>query len=96
VEVVHDRLQELGRGEGRVEDDRRGRALGQLAHEVARGGGLARPHLARDQDEAAALAPSELEVREGLAVPPRQIEVLRVGGEVEGLLGEAVVGLVHF
>src|SRR6185436_4050097 len=56
---------------------------------------LARAHLARDQDEAAPLAPPELEVGERLLVTAREVEVLRVGGEVEGLLAEAVERFVH-
>ena len=53
------------------------------------------PDLAGDEDEAAALPPPELEVGHGFGVPWRQVEVLRVGGQVERLLGESVEGLVH-
>ena len=69
-----------------VEHERGGVSGVEPRQEVARERGLARAHLARDQDEAAPLLAPELEVREGLGVLGREVEVLRVGGEVEGLL----------
>jgi hypothetical protein len=95
VEVLEDRAQELGGGEGRIHDDGGGGVVGELAQEVAGERRLARPHLAGEQDEPAALALPELEVGEGLGVPSREVEILGVGGEVERLLGEAVPGFVH-
>ncbi len=95
VEVVEGRPEQLGRGEDRVEHHRGCGVLGQTCQEVAGQGGLARAHLARDQDEAAALATSELEVGERLGVPLREVEKFRVGGEVEGFLGEPVPLFVH-
>ena len=95
VQVVEDRAEELVGGERGVEDER-GVGVGpELREEVAGERRLAGAHLAGDQDEAAALAPAELEVGEGLGVPVGEVEVLRVGSEVEGLLAEAVPGLVH-
>ena len=87
--------QELGRGERGVEHDRGVGVGAELREEVARERRLAGAHLAGDEDEAAALAPAELEVGEGLRVPLGQVQVLRVRREVEGLLAEAVPGLVH-
>src|SRR5262249_47713361 len=96
VQVLQDRAQQLGRGEGGVDDEGGGRARVQPGEEVAGQRRLARSDLAGDEDGPALLLAPELEVGEGLGVALRQVEVLGIGCEVERLLGESVEGLVHY
>ncbi len=58
-------------------------------------GRLARADLARDLDEALALADAEEHVVERLAVLVREEEETRVRGDVEGRLAESVELVVH-
>ena len=95
VQVLEGRAQQLGRGERRIEHEGSGGARVEPREEIARERRLARSHLTGDEDESAPLAPAELQVGEGLRVALGQVEVLGVRGEVEGLLREPVVGLVH-
>src|SRR5207302_560322 len=59
-------------------------------------GGLPRPGLAHQHQEALALGEPVGEVGQRVAVGRREVQEARVGGQVERLLGEAVVGLVHY
>jgi hypothetical protein len=95
VEILEDRAEELRGGERRIDHEGGGRARVEPGEEIAGQRRLAGTHLAGDEDEPALLLAAELEVREGLGVALRQIEVLGVGREVERLLGQAVEGLVH-
>src|SRR5207249_4786563 len=77
-ELAVDRLQELERGERRVEDVRRRDLRPEIAEERAEERRLPRPDLPRDADEAARFSQTELEVREGLGVLAGEKEVARV------------------
>src|SRR5258708_32786093 len=87
--------EELVGGQGRVDAEGGRGARVEARQEVAREGGLARARLPRDEDEPALLLAPELEMREGFGVARRKVEVLRIGSEVEQLLGKGVEVLVH-
>ncbi len=87
--------QQLDRRHRGVEDDGGGGARVEAGKEVAGESRLARSHLAGDEDEAALLLATELQVGERLGVALGQVQVLGVRGQVERLLREAVVALVH-
>src|SRR4029453_4923255 len=78
-----------------VEDERDIGVRPDALHERAEQRGLARTHLAREDDEALALLYAVDELRQRLAVARRQEEKLRVGRRAEWLLAKAVEVEVH-
>jgi hypothetical protein len=67
----------------------------ELAQQPLDQRGLARAHLAGDDDEAFALGQSEGQVRDRPAVSAAAIEEAGIRGELKGRSGEVVVALVH-
>ena len=95
AEFVADGGQQLLRAELGIEDIRCRAAFRSLLQETATDRGLARPHLAREQYEAAtAIEPVE-QMRQRLPMALAQKEIARIRGDREGLVLKAEVGGVH-
>ncbi|MEZ5558839.1 MAG: hypothetical protein R3E86_09915 [Pseudomonadales bacterium] len=94
AELVAHRLQQLARGEPRVEDERDLEVVRGLSNQVAQQGRLAGTDLAGDQHEAAVGKPVH-QVGEGFAVALAQIQKFRVRGDGKRGLAQMEVIFVH-
>jgi len=95
AEILVYRLQKLDFRQVGIEDDGAFGALVHLIEQVPAERGLAGADLARDDHEAAPLLDAVSKMRDGLLVLIAQVEILRVGCDIEGLLIETEKRLVH-
>jgi hypothetical protein len=95
VQLVDDRLQELDGGELRRQDQCDVGLLGQLLQQAPDECRLARPDLARQLDEAAALGDPVEKMRERVRVPRAHVEITRIRGDRERLLVESEEVGIH-
>src|SRR5438445_2833553 len=95
AEVLEDVFEQSVEGQRRVEDERRGGGAIEPAEEGSEQGRLARTHLSGQQNEPDFVLDSVRELRQGVAMPARQIEKFRIGRCTEGLLAESVEVEVH-
>ncbi len=96
AELVADGMQELHPGQRRIQHQRNVHALGQLLQKGATDRGLAGTHLAGQEHEAAAVAGTIEEMRQGLTVLSAQEQILRVRRDGETGLFQAKVLGIHF
>ena len=95
AEVARDALEQLLRGQGRVEDVRRGDLGTEAVEEGAQERRLPGADVARDADEPAGLHQTRLQMGERLGVLRREVEVARVGCQPKRRIREPEERLVH-
>ena len=95
AEILEDVLEQSVEGQRRVEDERGGRSAIESAQKGSKQCGLPRTDLSGQQNEPHVVLDSVRELRQGVAMPARQIEKFRIGRCTEGLLAESVEVEVH-
>ena len=95
AEILEDVLEQSVERQRRVEDERGGRSAIESAQKGSKQCCLPRPDLSGQQNEPHVVLDSVRELRQGVAMPARQIEKFRIGRCTEGLLAESVEVEVH-